>query len=311
MSNYNYRSGGLGGFSVLPPVIKGLLIANVAAFFLTYASKGMTVDGVTLYRYIMEYFSLMPLGFGFMPWQLITYQFLHGSFSHILFNMFALWMFGMEIESQWGSKRFLGFYMISGIGGGILQLLLPLFMDAHQLAPTIGASGAIFGVMIAFGMLFPDRLIYIYFFIPVRAKYMIGFMVIFNLLAVSDGNGGNVAYLCHIGGALSGFIYMLIDSGIYFNLKTVIFSKKKTNPFDYSSNPKNKYYYSNPNKQDEPVQEAEFFDINSGNRVNAEIPTQEEVDRALDKVRVGGYKNLTEREKKILFQASQNNGKGS
>ncbi|MDP1994439.1 MAG: rhomboid family intramembrane serine protease, partial [Ignavibacteria bacterium] len=164
--------------------------------------QNIVFNGVPAEQVIIHWFALMPLGYGFQIWQLITYQFLHGGFSHILFNMFALWMFGAEIENTYGSKKFLIYYLACGIGAGLLHLFLsPVLTGA--LAPTIGASGAIYGVMIAFAMFFPDRLIFLYFFIPVKAKYFIAFMIVFEFLAV-DSVGSGVAHLAHLGGALVG-----------------------------------------------------------------------------------------------------------
>jgi membrane associated rhomboid family serine protease len=305
MNNDSYRPGGFGGFSFFPPVIKNLLIINIGLYILTIFGKEVTIDGVYLYRYLMQYFSLMPLDYGFMPWQLITYQFLHGSFSHILFNMLTLWMFGMEIESLWGSRRFLLFYLLSGIGGGLLQLV-GSEMTTGMLAPTIGASGAIFGVMIAFAMMFPDRYIYIYFLLPVKAKYLIGFMVVFNLLAV-NGDSSGVAYLCHVGGAISGFLFIMFDPSIRFDVKDSMFGRRNRHSSGSTfSNPfrKDTYYtppsYSQP---EEKVQDAVFYDINS--RKDEDVITQADIDAILDKISRSGYKNLSEREKKILFEASK------
>ena len=163
------------------------------------------LGGKPLGYLLNRWFAFNPLGEGynFQIWQLITYQFMHGSFTHIFFNMFALWMFGMEIENIWGSKKFLYFYLICGIAAGLAQLFIsPLFSIP---AVTIGASGAIFGVMIAFAMLFPDRYIFLYFLIPIKAKYLIGFLFVLEIFWIGDA-GSNVAHLAHLGGALAGFI---------------------------------------------------------------------------------------------------------
>ena len=218
------------GFSFFPPVLKNLLIINGAVFFLMMIAQNVLVGGVPGYNIIMKYFALMPLGHGFAPWQLITYQFLHGGFSHILFNMFSLWMFGMEIEQTMGSRKFLLFYLASGVGGGIAQLLIaPLITGL--VGPTVGASAAIFGVLIAFGLLFPDRYIIIYLLIPVKAKYLIAIMVFLNFYAIGDGS--NVAYVAHIAGGLTGFLFMVFDKNIHFDLKNVFRSQKrnKVDPF--------------------------------------------------------------------------------
>ncbi len=312
MSYDSYRPGGFGGFQFFPPVIKNLLIINVGMYLLQFIAQGLTLSDVPLDYYITRYLALWPItpvrhDLSFMPWQLLTYQFLHGNFSHIFFNMLMLWMFGMEIETLWGSRRFLLFYLAAGIGGGLLQLLLPELIGGLG-GPTIGASGAIFGVMIAFGMLFPDRYIYIYFLLPVKAKYMIGFMVIINLLAVNDGSS-NVAHLCHIGGAITGFLYMMFDSGISFNLKDAIRGNSRgasTGSFfksGASSRPSSPF--SSFGAKEPRVQDASFYDINEARKSEEAKVDQEEIDAILDKISQSGYKNLSEREKRVLFEASK------
>lgn len=308
MSNNYYRPSGFGGFSFFPPVIKNLLIINGIVFLIQVLGQQFTVDGLAISDLITKYFALIPLGginirngFGdvshwtFFPWQLITYQFMHGGFTHILLNMFALWMFGIEIENLWGSKKFLIFYLMCGVAAGIAQLILPPFFN-EQLAPTIGASGAIFGVLIAFGMMFPDRYIYIYFLLPVKAKYLIIGYVLLELYSIPQG--GNVAHLAHLGGALAGFIYLLYErknnklfSGSYFKSN----AKKSFNFFKGAPNPFN--------KKEEKVQDAKYYEISDD--VDKEKVTQEQIDKILDKISESGYQNLTEKEKKILFEASK------
>ncbi|MCU7494273.1 MAG: rhomboid family intramembrane serine protease [Ignavibacteria bacterium] len=289
-----YRPTGFGGFSFFPPVIKNLLIINVVVFLVTnLILSSVVVDGVIASDKINQYFALMPLGHGFYIWQLVSYQFLHGSFSHIFFNMFALWMFGMEIENLWGSKKFLLFYLACGIGGGLAHLLLsPVIAD--MMAPTIGASGAIYGVMIAFAMMFPDRYIFIYFLIPVKAKYLIAFLVVLEFL--SAGDMSLVAHLAHIGGAVVGFLFILLDSRSGFSMNSIFSSFKKP----YSSAPRQ--FRRRTFSDEEKIVDANYYEINK----KEETPiTQEEIDRILDKISQSGYQNLTEREKKILFEASK------
>lgn len=302
MTNNYYRPGGFGGFSFFPPVIKNLMILNAAIFLLQMAMRNYVVMGVSAYSVILQNFALMPIGSGFFQiWQPITYQFLHGSFSHILFNMFSLWMFGIEIENYWGSKKFLIFYILCGVGGGLAQLLLSPLIEGVG-APTIGASGAIFGVMLAFGLLYPDRYIYIYFFIPVKAKYLILGMVLLNLFAIG-GDGSGVAYLAHIGGAVTGLVYMLLDKNTQFSFRDIFGTRQKKNPFsNYTSSydSRDTFYRPQHPEEDNKIQDAHYKDI-----VEDDAITQEEIDRILDKISQFGYKGLTEREKKILFEASK------
>lgn len=292
MSNNNYRPGGFGGFSFFPPVIKSLLIINGIVFLIQMLGQNLLIGDTTLEQYIIKYFALIPIGYGFLPWQLITYQFMHGGIMHIALNMFALWMFGIEIENIWGSKKFLFFYLMCGVAAGISQLIFPPLFN-EPLAATIGASGAIFGVLIAFGMMFPDRYIYIYFLLPVKAKYLIIGYVLLELYSIPQG--GNVAHLAHLGGALAGFIYLMYERkhnrlfGSYFKSS----SKINFNMFKGNSNPFK--------KKEEKIQDAKYYEIKDD---TGEV-TQEQIDEILDKIGRSGYQNLSDKEKKILFEASK------
>ncbi len=214
-----------GGFQVLPVVIKNLLIINGLVFLAQYTFQktgGFSMENVFALHDIRSVF--------FRPHQLVSYMFLHGDFTHILFNMFALWMFGSVLENHWGPKRFLIFYLLCGIGAGMLHLgvlyyenisvaetftQLPLTEQEKWLynpnfrinTATLGASGSVFGCLAAFGYLFPNSLIYLYFFIPIKAKWFViiyGAMELY--LGVRNSAGDNVAHWAHLGGALIGFL---------------------------------------------------------------------------------------------------------
>jgi len=301
LNNY-YRPRGFGGFSVFPPVIKNLLIINGVVFLFQLIMRTMIIDGINGEYYLLNWFALNPINSNFQIWQLITYQFMHGGFSHILFNMFALWMFGMEIENIWGSKKFLIFYLTCGVVAGIFQLFLPPLFGALS-AVTIGASGAIYGVLIAFGMLFPDRYIYLYFLLPIKTKYLIGFLIILEFLLV-DSAGSNVAHLAHLGGAIAGFLFIMFDKSIDTPVK------RKLKGRSYYSGSSNNNIFSGftakMKQRKDNIEDAKFYDLNNKNNQtdNDEI-NQEEIDKILDKISQSGYQNLTEREKKILFEASK------
>jgi membrane associated rhomboid family serine protease len=202
MTYYQYRiSFGHG----LTPAIKNLMIAMGAVFLF---QKALQISLPDIYYSFIYYFALVPalVWYKYFLWQLGTYIFLHGGFFHILFNLFALWMFGGELENYFGPKKFLRYFLICGIGAGLCTVLFTPY--AYQRIPVIGASGAIYGILLAFGWLFPDRLIYIYFLVPIRAKY---FVIIFGLIeffSSIEGAGGGVSHLTHLGGLVFGLIYM-------------------------------------------------------------------------------------------------------
>lgn len=190
-------------FSMFPPVIKNLLILNGLAFL-----AGMTP---VLGSALMQWFALWPLGAsriagfaGFMPWQLATYSFLHGGFTHLLFNMFALWLFGVQIENTWGSRRFAVFYFVCVVGAALIQLVVASSEGA--IYPTVGASGGIFGILLAFGMMFPNQPIYLYFLFPIKAKWFVILYGLLELWAAASGSQPGVANFAHLGGMLFGFL---------------------------------------------------------------------------------------------------------
>lgn len=140
----------------------------------------------------------------FFLWQPLTYLFLHGGITHLLFNLLALWMFGGALENEWGSKKFLFYFFFCGIGAGLCTVLF----TPNQMIPVIGASGAIYGILLAFGWLFPNRPIFLYFLFPIPAKYMVILFGVIELFASMEGTGGGIAHLTHLGGLLFGLIYM-------------------------------------------------------------------------------------------------------
>ena len=219
-------------FSQLPEIVKNLLIIN-GLFFL--ATISLESYGINFTKWFALHQFQSP---DFMPHQLITHFFMHGNFTHLLFNMFALWMFGKILENVWGGKRFLIYYMITGIGAAFVHLAVSQyqiielangFPELMELAkngrynpgnvnslrltqlvstPTVGASGAVFGILLAFGMLFPNTLLYLYFAIPVKAKYfVIGYGALELYSGISNPNDG-VAHFAHLGGMLFGFILL-------------------------------------------------------------------------------------------------------
>ena len=208
-----------------PPVVKNLMIINVLVF-LTQNIVGQREEGL-----VENWFALHDLhSVYFKPHQLITHMFMHGSFAHLFFNMFGLWMFGAAIEHRYGAKRFLQFYIISGLGAavlhmGILYVEMEPIMDIFRRLPmeeqleliespsfkvnvaTLGASGAVFGCLAAFGYLYPNSIIMINFLLPMKAKWLVLIYAGMELLlAFRNSAGDTVAHFAHLGGALTGFL---------------------------------------------------------------------------------------------------------
>jgi membrane associated rhomboid family serine protease len=182
------------------PAVKGLIIACGIAFILQIFDRFAGSPSFT-YK-----FGLTPamVTENFYLWQLVTYIFLHGGFFHILFNMFALYMFGSELEQLWGTREFTKFFFICGIGAALLTVLV----SPHSPTTTIGASGAIFGILLAYGVLFPNRIIYLYMVIPIAAKWFVVIIGAITFFSSISANGGGIAYVAHLGGMLFGFLYL-------------------------------------------------------------------------------------------------------
>lgn len=252
-----------GGFRIGPggisPFIKYMIVTNVAIFLLQWQFRGMTPTlGLTPSRFFSDFPNL--------TYQIFTYMFLHGNFGHILYNMFALWMFGTEIERTWGSKRFGKFYLYAGLAGAILTLIV----QSGQAVPMIGASAAIYGLLIAYWFMFPNRLLYIYFLFPVKVKWAIpGFMLLGFLFS-----GGNVAHMAHLGGALFAVAYM----------------KSSWRPGWFSKKVKNLRYKQKEAKFRRNVKETQ--DI------------MKRVDSILDKINEVGIENISKADRKFLEEAS-------
>jgi membrane associated rhomboid family serine protease len=186
----------------LSPAIKALIATNVVLFLVAYVIP----DLITL-------FGLRPADVVLQGqiWQVVTYMFLHGNIGHILFNMLALWMFGTELERLWGTRTFLRYYGVVGVAAAVSTILvssLVPFAARTFYTTTIGASGAIYGLLLAYGLLFPNRPIMLYFVFPIPAKYFVMILgAIALLMAVSD-SGGGVAHITHLGGLVAGYLFL-------------------------------------------------------------------------------------------------------
>ncbi len=280
-------------FSNIPPVTKNLLLINLIVWL---ADTLLIRQGLDLSNLFGLHFFSSPM---FHIWQPVTYMFMHGDFSHIFFNMFAVMMFGTTLEQYWGSKRYLIYYLTTGIGAGFIQELVWGLMYG-QLAihhVTIGASGAVFGILLAFAWLFPETRMFIFPIpVPIRARVLVIIYALVELwsgFSVSD----NVAHFAHLGGMLFGVILILywkkkgVDTGAGLWNGSRVKEwwervSKKAKPSHTSST------YSNYHYQ-EPIREE---------KTQAEKEKEAEINRILDKIKLSGYDSLTNEEKQKLFK---------
>lgn len=268
-------------FRRMPPGVKTLIVANVAFFII---------------RLIVRNDAMFDQHFGLVPekvlaerwvWQPVTYMFVHGGFFHLFFNMFMLWMFGVAIETRWGAVEFLKFYFICGLSVALVKVLVG---GAHSTIPLVGASGALFGLLVAFAMLYPDAVVYLYFFIPVKAAHMAllcGAMEF--LLMFGQGNGG-VDHFAHLIGLVTGYFYLRwwweLRNRLHAGLRRLLpsgFAPRPQRPAPGVSRPR---AASAPSPSRPP--EAGM----------------EDVDRILDKILADGLGSLTEAERDIMRRYS-------
>ena len=307
----------------IPTVTRNLLIINVVVFLATMLLTAMHVD---LNDILGLHFILAP---DFHIHQLFTYMFAHGGWSHLFFNMFALWMFGRIVESTWGARKFLFYYIVCGIGAGIFQELAQLaqfYMLANEqisgfslsqtmlvananaqylnLWTTVGASGAIYGILLAFGMLYPEERIFIFPLpVPIKAKwFVVGYAAIEVFMALST-TGDGVAHLAHLGGMVFGFFlirYWRRNPGASYNRfsGSSFFDNMRRQWEQRSHRPSGTYgdTISSPGSD----RAESDWDYNARRKRE-----QEEIDRILDKIRRSGYDSLTREEKQKLFDNSR------
>lgn len=304
----------------IPTITKNLLIVNVVVFLATYLFRTMGVD---LNNVLGLHFFLAP---DFHIYQLFTYMFAHGGFSHIFFNMFALWMFGCIVERIWGAKKFLTYYIVCGVGAGLFQELaqfaqfyfiaseqLPHFTLAQtmkvananaaflNLWTTVGASGAVYGILLAFGMLYPEERIFIFPLpVPIKAKWFVMGYAAIELFMAYSSTGDGVAHLAHLGGMVFGFFLIRY----WRRHPDIRYSRRSGQQFFYSMRAswerrtgrkdRGGVFTNSANTRHESD-----WDYNA--RRKAE---QERMDEILDKIRRNGYESLTREEKQQLFDAS-------
>lgn len=307
-------------FRNIPIVTRNLLIINVLVYLL---ASVVELGGKSLTDWGALHFFMAS---DFHVYQFITYQFLHGGFTHLFFNMFALWMFGCVIENVWGPKKFIFYYIFCGVGAGLCQEMVQYIsfaadgltsLDPEQilnvngqrlmtvdqimnLSSTIGASGAVYGILLAFGMTFPNERIFIFPLpIPIKAKWFVAIYAIIEFVSAMSSVGDGVAHMAHIGGMLFGFLLILYwrkRPNSYFNVDATRQFFDKWSRTSRTSHTGETSYTSSNTTYSRPEDDMEY---NARKKAR-----QEEIDKILDKIRVSGYDSLSKEEKRRLFEAS-------
>lgn len=301
----------------IPSITKNLLIINVLAFFATWVFEKQGLDLTATFG--LHFFMAKDFSF----YQLVTYLFMHGSFMHLFFNMFAVWMFGTVMERVWGPKRFLIYYLVCGIGAGIIQEGVQYINYANEnlaaydfvmtssgritteaylnLWTTVGASGAVYAILLAFGMTFPnERMFIIPFPFPIKAKWLIGGYIVIEVWSALNTLGDGIAHMAHLGGMLFGFLLIRYwrkhpnieqrfngQNGFFQQMKKQ-YENKRRNTFHYQPSTETPRWEEHKEKEEDSARQAE-------------------IDAILDKIRKSGYDSLTKEEKKKLFEQSNRN----
>jgi len=194
-------------FNMLPPVVKNLLIINGILFLAKIILSGQGI--VDLDRWLAFWHWGSGANSNFSPHQILTYMFMHGSLGHLLFNMYALWMFGKELENIWGMKKFLNFYIICGLFSCIVYALTPYVGFGSFNSVMLGASGAVYGILIGFGMMFPNSILMLLFLpIQFKAKHLVIILILFDVFMGFSNANSRIAHFAHLGGAFGGFLLM-------------------------------------------------------------------------------------------------------
>ena len=301
----------------IPSITKNLLIINVLAFFATWVFEKQGLDLTATFG--LHFFMAKDFSF----YQLVTYLFMHGSFMHLFFNLFAVWMFGTVMERVWGPKRFLIYYLVCGIGAGIIQEGVQYINYANEnlaaydfvmtssgritteaylnLWTTVGASGAVYAILLAFGMTFPnERMFIIPFPFPIKAKWLIGGYIVIEVWSALNTPGDGIAHMAHLGGMLFGFLLIRYwrkhpnieqrfngQNGFFQQMKKQ-YENKRRNTFHYQPSTETPRWEEHKEKEEDSARQAE-------------------IDAILDKIRKSGYDSLTKEEKKKLFEQSNRN----
>jgi membrane associated rhomboid family serine protease len=277
------------GFMRIPPVIRTIIAINVIIFVLQAVTGNIQAGGQSINRYIIQYLAFDPSLWTSVtqPWRFVTYMFLHGSGFHLLFNMLWLWWMGRSVEESIGPRSFSVLYFGAGIGGAFFHIA---FSFLYGINFVIGASGAVFGVMVAFAYLYPRVPIMLIFLPPIEARFVVAGLIVLDVLFIGSADG--VARIVHLGGAGIGYLlirahYQGHDLSQYIRPIERIWTET---PKKRKKSPKNKKMYS--------VSDVEVIN---------ETHNQDELDKILEKISKEGYDGLTAEEKRKLFELSKRN----
>lgn len=278
------------GYRAMPVAIRTIITLNVAVFVLQIVVGAISSSSGTA---LLQSFAFFPEWHTalFQPWRAFTYMFLHGGFLHILFNMLWLWWMGRSVEQQLGPRTFTVIYLVSGLGGALLDVIVAPLLGYN---PVIGASGAVFGIMVSFAMLYPRMPIRLILLPPIEARYVVAGLIAINFLTLGTGN---TAHSVHLAGAGVGYLMVKaqLEGSKDFSKwwlpveKLWYFLKNKYQQLTAQSGPKNSDMYS--------VSDVEVIDEEE----------QSELDEILEKISQKGYDGLSDAEKKKLFELSKDN----
>jgi membrane associated rhomboid family serine protease len=265
----------------LTPWVRGIIMANAAVYLLT----------ITVFTgpWIYEFSAFNPQSLASAWWTFLTYMFVHGGFLHLLFNMLVLFFFGPAVEERMGGSSFAIYYFVCGIGGALFSLLISFFTPV---APFVGASAAVLGVALAFAMHWPDAPVYVFPLpVPIKVKWLVGFLIVVNLWAGIVGADTGIAYLAHLGGLLFGFVFL--KSEAHFMQRTQGFVRSQPGPMEARAARARK--------------SAETAGVRAGapNESDNRRTKYDEVDRVLDKISESGLDSLSQEERALLDEASR------
>ena len=271
-----YGTRGFGFSYALTPMVKRLLIANVAVFLAGYA---ISQD------FFIEWLSFQPREVLTRPWGMFTYMFVHADFMHLLLNMLVLFFFGPPLEERWGSREFARYYLLCGFGGVALSFV---FVPSVGI---VGASAAVYGLMLAFAMNWPEAPIYIWGIFPVKAKWLVAFLFVVSLLSAFGGSGGPVAHFAHLGGLAAGLVYLKLDWRASEKLARL---RKATRVRRLAIVPR-----------DEEEDRLRAPAASGTSSPGDERRLLDAVDQVLDKISAKGMSSLTSEERRLLDEVSR------